>query len=123
MNKSTFGSCLKELRTEKGMSQAALAEMVGRKKMTISQIESDKNAPPQGKLLNDILGALNLSEAEEGYLRFLAAETRNSIPSDIQDYFFKNPAVCSAIRAAQRANMSNSDWDIVKKSFESETKS
>lgn len=78
--------------------------------MTISQFEQGKNAPPQGELLDRIVEALQLDNEEERRLRFLAAESRKTIPGDIEDYFFQHPVICDVIRAAQKANVDDAAW-------------
>ncbi len=115
MNSMSFGEYLKELRNScvPSMTQETLANAIGRTKMTISQFEKGKNAPPQGELLDKIISALNLDYDQENRLRFLAAEYRKQVPGDVEEYFFNNPNVCKAIRAAQNANLSDSDWDNV----------
>lgn len=112
MELSTFGEYLRYLRTSRipMMTQEELAKAVGRGKMTISQFEQGKNAPPQGDLLNKLIVALTLTEDEECNLRYLAALSRNTLPSDIADYFFTNPSICSTIRAAKRSGYSEEDW-------------
>ena len=95
------------------MSQEMLAEAIGRKKMTISQFEQGKNAPPQGELLNKLIDALALTVEQERELRFLAAESRNAIPSDIAEYFFSNPAICDAIRAGKQTGRDDVVWKRV----------
>lgn len=111
----SFGTYLKELRNSRSpsMTQEELANAIGRSKMTISQFEKEKNAPPQGVLLDKIVVALNLTDDEENTLRFLAAKYRKKVPGDIEKYFFNNPYIYKAIRAAQKANLSNSDWEKV----------
>lgn len=112
MDQSTFGSYLRSLRNAKDppMTQEMLAEAIGRKKMTISQFEQGKNAPPQGALLNELIIALSLNREQEKKLRYLAAVSRNSIPSDIAEYFYSNPAICEAIRAAKQFGWVEADW-------------
>ena len=112
---TSFGAYLRELRNSHlpSMTQEELANAIGRGKMTISQFEKGKNAPPQGELLDKIILALGITDDEESTLRFLAAEYRKKVPGDIEEYFFSNPCVCKAIRAAQKANLSNSDWEKV----------
>lgn len=85
--------------------------------MTISQFEQNKNAPPQGQLLDSFIEALNLNEEEEGMFRFLAAESRKTIPEDIQDYFFSHPTICNAIRAASRVNADDEAWQTIAAKF------
>jgi len=111
---NTFGKYLKSLRLchNPAMTQEDLATAIGRSKMTVSQFESGKNSPPQGDLLNKIIEALNLDEKESAQLIFLAAKSRKSMPQDIEEYFFNNPAICSAIRAAMNNN-NEGDWNQI----------
>lgn len=111
----SFGTYLRNLRQNHKpiITQEGLANCIGRSKMTISQFENEKNAPPQGELLDKIILALELTDDEENELRFLAAEHRKKVPGDIEEYFFSNPCVCEAIRVAQKANISNTDWEKI----------
>ena len=111
--KNEFGKYLKELRHSRNphVTQEELAKAIGRVKMTISQFEQGKNAPPQGELLDKMINALKLSEEEETKLRYLAAESRHTMPSDIEEYFYNNPNICKIIRAAKLANYDNGDWE------------
>lgn len=93
------------------MTQEQLAKAINRSKMTVSQFEKGKNAPPQGELLEKIISALSLTPEQENKLRFLASETRKTIPSDIESYFFENPSICKAIRAAQASSADDSFWN------------
>ena len=119
MDQVSFGSYLRTLRNAKDppMTQEILAKAIGRKKMTISQFEQGKNAPPQGELLNKIILALALNGDQEQKLRYLAAASRNTIPSDIAEYFFSNPAICDAIRAAQQSGCNEEDWRRIESLF------
>ena len=109
-----FGIYLKSLRLSRSpaMTQEALAQAIGRSKMTVSQFESGKNSPPQGKLLDKIIEALELNADEKEKLVFLAAKSRKAMPQDIEDYFFDNPSICSAIRAAMN-NKEDVDWEKI----------
>ncbi len=122
MVSQTFGEYLKYLRAKKEppMTQEELASAVGRNKMTISQFECGKNAPPQGDLLDAIVQALEITVQEEQHLKFLAAQARDTVPSDIQEYFFDNPSICDAIRAAQRTHRPDAEWEKIKEFFDGE---
>lgn len=113
MKSLTFGEYLRNLRKSKKppMTQEQLAASIGRTKMTVSQFEQGKNAPPQGDLLEKIIEALQLSAEEENMLRFLSSSARKTIPSDIEDYFFEHPSICKAIRAAKNTDADDSFWD------------
>lgn len=108
---NAFGAYLKTLRQSHSpmISQEALAKAIGKSKMTVSLIESGKNAPPQGEFLGSIVKALELDEEQKENLMFLAAKPRKVVPQDIEDYFFDNPAICSAIRAAMNSS-TEVDW-------------
>lgn len=112
MNEHTFGNYLRSLRKKQNppMTQEKLAAAIGRGKMTISQFESGKNAPPQGELLKRIIHALDLTDEERSKLIFLSSEQRHTVPTDIAVYFFNNPSICEVIRAGQANNMDESFW-------------
>lgn len=113
MQQGEFGAYLRELRDAKEMTQEQLGEAVGKKKMTISLIESGKNDPPQGDFLEKIILALAPSLDNEIKLRDLSALARNSIPSDFIDYFKANEEIRNAIRRAQKTNKQNADWEKI----------
>lgn len=119
MQNQSFGMYMRSLRLSRSpvVTQEALANAVGRSKMTISQFEQGKNAPPQGELLDKIVETLKLDSEEERQFRFLAAESRQTIPGDIKDYFFQHPAICDAIRAAQKAGIDDAAWLRLVSSF------
>ena len=111
---NVFGDYLKSLRRSHTppMTQETLAVAVGRSKMTISQFESGKNSPPQGKLLHMLADALDLSDDEKEKFVFLAAKSRKTVPEDIEAYFFDNPSICSVIRTAMNSKESV-DWQKI----------
>lgn len=113
MQNNEFGSYLKSLRESRGTTQEQLGESAGKKKMTISLIESGKNDPPQGEFLERIIQALLLTAEEEIHLRDLAALARGSIPSDILAYFKENNNIRSAIRRAKEQGKKNDDWQKI----------
>lgn len=111
LRNNEFGDYLRRIRVSKRITQEQLADAVQRHKMTISQIENGKNDPPQGDLLEGIIQALTVTPAEECELRDLSALARDSIPSDILDYFKSNSGIRAAIRRAKSKDMSNIDWE------------
>lgn len=118
MNGNQFGDYLRKLRQSKQITQEQLATAVQRHKMTISQIENGKNEPPQGDLLENIIQALGATPAEEYELRDLSALARDSIPSDILNYFKDNEGIRAAIRRAKSNDINNEAWNKV---FKGET--
>lgn len=112
MDDQTFGTYLRTLRKihTPPLTQEQLAKAIDRSKMTISQFEKGKNAPPQGELLDKIVSALELNPDQENRLRFLSSESRRTVPSDIESYFFENPSICKAIRAAKASCADDVFW-------------
>lgn len=115
MSLSTFGERLREIRKSRqpGISQEELAERIGRSKMTVSQFETGKNAPPEGELLEALIDALGASEEEARDLRFLSAGCRNAIPNDIGKYFYASTSIYDALTAAKDAGLGESDWQEI----------
>ena len=107
-----FGAFLRNLRKKHDpeITQEQLADIVGKKKMTISQIENGKNAPPQGEFLQQIAKALDLTSDEKTQFYDLAAVARGAVPNDILDYFNKHAELRNAIRRAQKIKLPNSAW-------------
>lgn len=120
MSDYRFGAYLRMLRQlqEPVMTQEQLAEAIGRGKMTISQFESGKNAPPTGELLEKIVDALVLTPEQTHELIFLSSQERRSIPLDIEDYFFDHPSICKAIRAGKAALVDDSFWEKISERIE-----
>lgn len=121
MKNNRFGEYLRLMRQMQNptMTQEQLGLAIGRGKMTISQFESGKNAPPTGELLNKLVDALVLTPEQTQELIFLSSEERRSIPSDIEDYFFDHPSICKAIRAGKAALVDDSFWEKVSERIES----
>ena len=105
MKSNTFGEYLKELRIGHmpALSQEALGDAIGRSKMTISQYENGKGRAPQGKILEDIISALDSTPEQAEHLRFLSARENHSIPDDIFEYFYTDSSLYTAIRKTQEA--------------------
>lgn len=123
MNNNSFGEYLRILRLSQNppVTQEKLADAIGRKKMTISQFEQGKNAPPQGELLEKIIDVLMLNDDEAYRLRLLAYQSRQKVPVDVETYFFDNPTIYEVIRIAQRKNKDDIYWQgLVKQLGESD---
>lgn len=105
----TFGELLKAKRKEKEMTQKDLANAVGKTAMAISLFESGDNLPPSGELLESIIKTLHCSTDDASSLRFYAAKARNTIPEDIQNFFFENDVIYKAIALAKNNKLSNTE--------------
>lgn len=94
----SFGGYLRQLREEKALRQADLAEAIGVSTVYICDIEKDRRYPPEFEKLKNLIEKMNLSRNESTHLFDLAGDARNSMAPDILDYLNGNPAAVDAIR-------------------------
>lgn len=93
-----FGIYLRQLREEKGLRQADLAETLGVTPVYICDIEKGKRNPPDFPKLRLLVGRLGLHPEQTAYLYDLAGTARGEIAPDIFEYLNTNPAAKAAIR-------------------------
>lgn len=108
----TFGSYLREKRTERMLKMNALAGMIGISAVYESYLETGKRSAPSEKVLNAIIKALELNPDEEETLLRLAAETHcdTSIPYDLIEYINNNKCVVAALRVAKDHDIPDETW-------------
>ena len=94
----TFGSLLRQLREEKRLRQADIANAIGVSTVYICDIEKDRRNPPGYKKLQLIAGKLELTEEKTAELFDLAGRARGEVAPDIIAYLVANPAVQATIR-------------------------
>lgn len=111
MNEEKFGSYFQSIRKSKNITQVEVANYVKRNKMTISLIENDKNEPPSGELLRNMIESLSLDDQVQiRKLYLLASRKRKMLPADIEDYFFSNEEIYNSIVRGMKNNKKNEDW-------------
>ena len=97
-----FGLYLRAIRKALRISVRELAKAVGKTATYISDIENRNNKPPEKKLLDKIIIALNIDEHYSPKLKNmlfdLAAKERNEVSCDIKDYIMENKNVIALIR-------------------------
>lgn len=115
MNQPTpFGILLKGLREEAGMSQAELADALGKTPQYISNIENGKNnAPPDDTSIVKLSKKLELDGDTAEKLRLFAYADRGMLPPEIFDYIFERPSLLSLIGRAATGNISESFWEKI----------
>lgn len=96
----TFGSLLRQLREEKRLRQADVANTIGVSTVYICDIEKDRRNPPSYKKLQQIAKKLELTEEKTTELFDLAGQARGEVAPDIIAYLVANPAVQTSIRQA-----------------------
>lgn len=94
----TFGSLLRQLREEKRLRQADLANAMGVSTVYICDIEKDRRNPPDYKKLQQIAGKLELTEEKTAELFDLAGQARGEVAPDIIEYLVANPVAQATIR-------------------------
>lgn len=111
MKEENFGSYFQSIRRSKNITQNEVANYVNRKKMTISLIENNKNEPPNGELLKNMIDSLSIEDEKViSKLYLLASKQRKSLPTDIEEYFFANEEIYNAIVRGMKKNKRNIDW-------------
>ena len=96
----TFGSLLRQLREEKRLRQADIANAIGVSTVYICDIEKDRRNPPSYKKLQLIAGKLELTEEKTAELFDMAGRARGEVAPDIIAYLVANPAAQVSIRQA-----------------------
>lgn len=107
-----FGQYLRSVRVMKKISIRQLAKAVNKTPTYISDIERGNNKPPERKLLDKIILALQLTNFPDikNNLYDLAAKERNDVPADIKDYLMKNKSVLKIIRKAKESPNEKQIW-------------
>lgn len=102
-----FGNYFRALRVAKGRTQAQIAKIIGKSKMLVSGIETNKNGPFNEMDLKKISKALDLTEMEKKKLSFEAAKARNKLPSHISKYVMRNEVAVEVLDVMVQNNFNN----------------
>jgi transcriptional regulator with XRE-family HTH domain len=119
LNNNLFGTFLKDMRNEKGISLRELAKRVNISHSYLSNLENGKKPPPGNKLLIDIANALSLNKESQRLLFDIAAKAKElqrsdyTIPADISKYLYETVAARRFIREADNQGCSNDFWDEI----------
>lgn len=108
---ATFGSFVKQKRTEKGISLRKFAELLNIAPGYMSDLEQGRRNAPSDKKIEKLEEILKLTELEVFFLNDLAAQTReNKLAPDITSYIASNDIVRAALRTAIRLQLSTFEW-------------
>ena len=109
----TFGSYLREKRTERMLKMNAFASMIGISAVYESYLETGKRDAPSEKVLNAIVKELNISPEEEETMLRLAADTHydTNLPYDLIEYINNSKCVTAALRLARDHNVPEEVWN------------
>ena len=100
-----FGSYFKNLRESKHITQQQVAAAIGKSKMLVSGVETNKNAPFIDEDLKFIAGVLNLSEEEERKLYKEAAKARGKLPKYLLDYLIESDEAYNLLEMCAKKNL------------------
>lgn len=100
----TFGSKLRLLRREAGISQRELAALVGVDFSYVSKVENDRLPPPAADTILKICEAMGISPNE-----LLA--TTGKIPTQIQKSVSGSPAAIQFLRHAHDMQLTDEEWE------------
>jgi transcriptional regulator with XRE-family HTH domain len=105
----TFGAFLKAQRKQREITVRLMAELVGIAVGSYCDIESNRNYPPEKKILEKIIEVLRLSEADRQTFYDFAGKARSAAPPDLPEYINENQVVRFALRVAKE-KASDEDW-------------
>lgn len=106
-----FGTMLKQLREEAGMSQGELADELGKTAQYISNIEKGKNnSPPDDASVVKLSRKLELDGEDAERFRLFAYADRGMLPPELFNYIFERPALIALIRRAMAQGIDENAW-------------
>ena len=106
----TFGSMVKKVRLDRGLTLRVVAEKLGVSLPYLSDIENDRRNPPEKGKLEQLMNILSLSLDERRDLYDLAGKARDSVSPDLKDYIMDVDAVRLALRVAKDAGTTPDEW-------------
>lgn len=110
MNKSTFGSYVREKRLERGFTMRSICEKMGYSLPYMSDIENDRRNPLDKDRLEQLMEILSLSVSERQELYDLVGRARDTVSPDLTDYIMEEEAVRMALRTARDAGAAPDEW-------------
>ena len=120
-NLKTFGSYIRELRTNKSIGQRELAKKIGVAPSYLNDMEKGKRAAPKISIIKKLSIIL---KADLNLMYDLAGDSKKSIASDIEEFIKENPSITSLIRSIKENDISMDEINnLEKKMNKSETKS
>jgi transcriptional regulator with XRE-family HTH domain len=108
----TFGDHIKELRLSKDWSVRAMAKILGVSHTYVNDLETgSRPAPPKDKL--EILIKvfdIDKSKSELNHFLDLAAETRNAVPIDVDEFILENTILIEFIRKIKNREFISAEY-------------
>ena len=111
IDKTLFGTLLKQLRTKRKISLRKLAEKIGISGSYLSEVENSRKAPMTDSNLSKVIEVLALSKDEAWQLNDAAASWDGSVAPDIAAYINRMKTAQLAIRVAEECNATEEDFE------------
>ena len=108
----TFGSFLREKRTERMIKLNTFASLVGISSVYQSYIETGKRPAPKEHILDKIAEVLALDKKEAETMYNLASLThaKRSLPNDLGAYILERPYVAETLIIAKENDIPKEEW-------------
>ena len=107
-----FGQFISEQKHKHSLQSKELAEMLGISIGYLSQLEHGKRVCPDQELLKKMIEVFNLNEEERCIIFDLYEKASGNLSPDIVEYVQSKEIVKRALRAANAANATESDWEM-----------
>lgn len=110
---SKLGDFVAKKRKEKRITVRAFAEKTGLSLGYIGYLENGQRYPTSPDVHLKIADALDLSQEERKYFFDMIAEEKDWIHSDISIYLENSKMAQTALRTAEKNNISDSEWERI----------
>lgn len=110
MADENFGTMLKRMRMDHGLSMTKAAAKAGISAAYLGDIERGRKAAPARDKLMQIVKALQLTKEEEAELCDAAGKDQNTIAYDLPEYIMDRDYVTVALRTAKDMDAGEEVW-------------
>ena len=111
-----FGTYLKHLRTNRGLTVRQLSGKTNISASHISNVENGKRNSPKIEFLISIIEALELTQEEKTKLLILATDIKtcyNLVPKDLIIYMLNNKRCLEVIKCGQKLYYDDLQWNEI----------
>lgn len=104
--RGTFGTYIRDLRTERKIGQRELARVIGVSASYLNDIEKNKRAAPRVELVKSLARTL---DADLETINDLAGHSKNALPPDVAEFIQGNPEVIPLLRMIKAYELDESE--------------
>lgn len=114
----TFGAYVKEKRSQIGISLRELAQRLDITPSYLSDIEKGRRNAPEKRIIEKLIGVLEIPELELPMFYDLAGQTKSEVPPDLPAYINENDKIRALLRTAKKNNTSDKTLEEIIKMIE-----